>query len=294
MDVSWDDVRIFLAVAEAGSVSGAARLLRLGQPTISRRVSEMEQALGSRLFVRAVGGATLTSAGERLLAPAKKMAEWAGEVARAADADETAPQGLVRITASPFTCFDFVAPFAAWVSSRHSSIRIEVLSTTRYLDMARGEADLALRLRRPQGKDLEVLTEVEYDNAAWVSKALAKKLPKHPRPRDVPWIGWAPPFEELPPQPLLESIIPGFVPAFTSDNILVNLAAAEAGAGAIILGRVTHPFSKSRGIVPLDMDMGAAKHGVLCLVCPKSALEIPRVRVVADLLCEQMSGIRHC
>ena len=72
MDITWDDVRIFLAVAEAGSVSGAARQLRLGQPTISRRLAEMEQAIGSRLFARGVGGATLTSAGERLLAPAKK------------------------------------------------------------------------------------------------------------------------------------------------------------------------------------------------------------------------------
>jgi molybdate transport repressor ModE-like protein len=294
MDVTWDDVRIFLAVAEAGSVSGAARKLKLGQPTISRRLAEMEQAMGSRLFARGVGGATLTDAGERLLAPAKNMAEWAGEVARAAEAPDAVPQGLVRITASPYTCFDFVAPFAASVSSRHPSVRIEVLSTTKYLDMARGEADLALRLRRPKGKDVEVLTEVEYDNAAWVSHALAKKLPKHPRPRDVPWVGWAPPFEELPPQPMLESIIPGFVPAFTSDNFLVNLAAAEAGAGAIVLARVAHRFSRARGIVPIDLDLGPAKRGVLCLVCAKSALDIPRVRLVADLLREQMKNIRPC
>src|SRR6476659_6890877 len=266
MDIPWDDLRIFLAVAEAGSISGAARQLRLGQPTISRRLAEMEQAIGSRLFARAVGGATPTSAGERLLAPAKKMAEWAGEVARAAEAGDAAPQGLVRVTASPYVCFDFLAPFAAWVSARHPSIRVEVLSATKYLDMARGEADLALRLRRPQGKDVEVLAEIEYENAAWVSNARAK---------------------ELPPQPMLESIIPGFVPAFTSDNFLVNLAAAEAGAGAIVLGRVTHRFSRARGIVPIDLDLGPARRGVLCLVCAKSALDIPRVRLVADLLQEQ-------
>jgi DNA-binding transcriptional LysR family regulator len=294
MDITWDDVRIFLAVAEAGSVSGAARQLKLGQPTVSRRLAEIEQAIGSRLFTRGVTGAALTSAGERLLAPAKNMAEWAGEVARAAEARDAGPQGLVRLTASPYVCFDFAAPFAAWVSSRHPSIRLEVLSTTRYLDMARGEADLALRLHRPQGKDLELLEAVEYENAAWVSTALAKKLPKRPRPHDVPWIGWAPPFEDLPPQPMLESIIPGFVPAFTSDNFLVNLAAAEAGAGAIVLGRVTHRFSRARGIVPLDLDLGPAKRGVLCLVCAKSALDIPRVRLVADLLREQVKGIRRC
>jgi DNA-binding transcriptional LysR family regulator len=294
MDASWDDVRIFLAVAEAGSISGAARQLRLGQPTISRRLAEMESRLGSRLFVRAVGGATLTATGERMLLPTKKMAEWAGEVARAAESLDAVPQGLVRITATPYTCFDFVAPFAAWVSSRHASLRIEVLSTTRFLDMARGEADLAVRLRRPQGKDFEVLVEAEYENAAWVSSALAKRLPKNPRPREVPWVGWAPPFEDLPPQPLLESMIPGFAPAFTSDNFLVNLAAAEAGAGAIVLPRVTHRFSRGRGLVPLNLDLGAARHGMVCLVCAKSALEIPRVRLVADLLREQLASIRAC
>jgi DNA-binding transcriptional LysR family regulator len=229
-----------------------------------------------------------------VLEPDERLASGSVEVARTAEGGEATPQGVVRITASPFVCFDFVAPFAAWVSSQRPSIRIEVLSTTRYLDMARGEADLALRLRRPQSKDLEVLVEVEYENAAWVSNALAKKLPKHPRPRDVPWVGWAPPFEELPPQPMLESIIPGFVPAFTSDNFLVNLAAAEAGAGAIVLGRVTHRFSPSRGIVPIDVDMGPAKRGTLCLVCAKSALDIPRVRLVADLLREQVKSIRPC
>ena len=294
MDIAWDDVRIFLAVAEAGSVSGAARQLRRGQPTISRRLTEMEEAMGSRLFARGVGGATLTSAGERLLAPARNMAEWAGEVARAAEAGGATPEGLVRITASPYVCFDFVAPFAAWVSSRHPAIRIEILSATRHLDLARGEADLALRLRRPQGKDLALVAAVEYENAAWVSAALAKKLPRRPRPRDVPWIGWAPPFQDLPPQPFLESTIPDFVPAFTSDSFLVNLAAAEAGAGAIVLGRVTHEFSRVRGIVPLDLDLGAARRGVLCLVCAKSALDIPRVRLVADLLREQLKGIRPC
>src|SRR6185295_16377873 len=108
MDIAWDDVRIFLAVAEAGSVSGAARQLQLGQPTISRRLAEIEEAVGARLFARSVGGASLTPAGERLLAPARKMAEWAGEVLRAAEADDAAPAGLVRLTASPYICFDFL------------------------------------------------------------------------------------------------------------------------------------------------------------------------------------------
>jgi DNA-binding transcriptional LysR family regulator len=285
---------MFLAVAEAGSVSAAARRLKVGQPTISRRLAEMERLIGSRLFTRAVSGVTLTAAGERLLPPAQKMAEWAGEVERAAEARSASPSGLVRITGATYGCFDFLAPFAAWLSSRHPAIRIEVLSTPRYLDLARGEADLALRLRRPQGKEVQLLAEAEFDNAVWVSHALAKKLPARPRLRDLPWIVWAPPYEDMPPRPMLESLIPGFVPAFASDNILVNLAAAEAGAGAMLLPRVSHKFSRPRGLVPIDLDLGASIRGSIFLVCAKSALDVPRVRLVAELLVTHMKTIRAC
>ena len=82
MDISWDDARLFLAIAETGSFSGAARRLRIGQPTVSRRLAALEYAVGATLFRRSVDGAALTAAGERLVLPAKKMAEWAGELHR--------------------------------------------------------------------------------------------------------------------------------------------------------------------------------------------------------------------
>lgn len=293
MDISWDDVRIVLAVAQTGSVSGAARSLQLGQPTVSRRLGEIEAALGTRLFARAVKGTTPTAAGERLLHPARKMAEWATELARQAEATDAAPSGLVRLTAAPFTCFDFLAPFAGWLRGKQPGLRLEVLSSARYLDLGRGEADLALRFAHPVGRELVVLEELHYENAAWASRQLAKRLPKRPHPRDVPWIGWAPPFEDQQPQPALRRLIPDFEPAFASDNILVNLAAAEAGAGAIVLSRVRHRFSRPTRMVPLQLELGAAARGTLCLVCAKSALEIPRVRLVADLLRAELKSVTH-
>src|SRR5512140_280737 len=100
MDTPWDDVRLFLAVAETGSLSGAAQRLRIGQPTVSRRLAALEYSMGAKLFLRSVNGASLTVAGERLLAPARKMAEWAGEVGRAAESTDQSPRGLVRVTSS--------------------------------------------------------------------------------------------------------------------------------------------------------------------------------------------------
>src|SRR4051812_6921921 len=111
MDIPWEDVRLFLAVAEAGSLSGAARRLQIGQPSVTRKLAALEYTLGAKLFRRGVEGASLTSAGERLLEPARKMAEWAGEVGRAAERSNAAPRGQVRITSTPYVAYDFLAPF---------------------------------------------------------------------------------------------------------------------------------------------------------------------------------------
>ena len=76
MDISWEDAQSFLAVAEQRSFSAAARHLQLGQPTISRRIADLEQRLGSRLFRRGKQGAVLTDSGARLLPAAEQMARW--------------------------------------------------------------------------------------------------------------------------------------------------------------------------------------------------------------------------
>lgn len=290
-DIPWDDVRLFLAVAEAGSVSGAARLLRLGQPTVSRRLAELERRLGFVLFLRQPSGVRPTPAGERLLDPARRMAEWAGELGRAAARGEGRPEGLVRIAAPPGVAVELVAPFAGWLKGKHPGITVEALSSVQYLDLARGEADLALRLRPPSSADLALVATLEHANAAFVSKAYAAKLPKRPRFEDVAWIAWAPPFQDLPPNRELEALIPGFRPSFTSDNYLVQLAAAEAGLGAMVLGDVRHRFSR-RTLVPLPIDLGPHARSKLYLVCARSALAIPRIRLVADLLATELAAAR--
>jgi DNA-binding transcriptional LysR family regulator len=291
VDIQWDDLRLFLAVAEGGSVSAAARRLRIGQSTVSRRLQALEHSVGASLFRRSVTGTTLSAAGERLLAPARKMAEFAGEASRAADARDHAPRGLVRITSTPLISFQFLAPFAAQVARRHAGLRLEVLSTMSYLDLQRGEAELALRLQPPAQEDLVVVASLQIVGAAFVSRELKAKLPRRPKLSDIPWITWAPPFDTMPPNPLLRAKIPNFEPAFSSDNILVNLAAAEAGLGAIVLGRTKPRFSRPSTLVPLDLDLGPGANSRLFLLGTRSALDIARVRAVADLLVAELGRV---
>ena len=293
MDISWDDARLFLAIAETGSLSGAARQLKLGQPTVTRRLAMLEYTVGAALFRRSVEGASLTSAGERLVGPAKKMAEWAGELHRAAEANDGAPRGLVRVTSSPFISFDFLAPFAAVVAEKHPGLRLEVLSSVQYLDLARGEADLAMRSRPPSNPDLQLVHSLEIESAVFVSKALKARLPKKVTIQNLPWIAWCPPFDSIPPNPQLEAMIPGFTPVFTADHFLVQLAAAEAGLGAMVLGRISHRFSRESTLVPLDLDLGEHGRQGLHLVCAKSALDIPRVRRVAELIVDELKRTKR-
>lgn len=290
MDVSWDDVQLFLAVAETGSVTGAARRLKIGQPTVSRRLAGLEYRLGATLFRRSVGGSLLTAAGERLLLPARRMAEWAGELARAADASAVAPKGIVRLTAAHGVAADFIAPFAAWLAARCPGLRLEVLSGVQSLDLGRGEADLALRIRAVEHPGLMSVHSLTFGSSVFVAKELAAKLPSTVALADLPWIAWAAPYDQTAPNPLLQAAIPDFAPVFSSDNFLVNLAAAEAGVGAIVLPRLRHRFSRPTNLVPLPMDLGPGGGGTLQLICAPSAYDIPRIRLVADLIAAELAG----
>lgn len=289
MHSDWEDWRVFLAVAETGSMSGAAKRLGVKQPTVSRRLQFLEGELGTALFHRSVGGAHLTAAGEKLVPSAKKMAEWAAELERTAAASDAKPEGLVRVTAPPGVAYDFLAPFAGWLAVKHPRLRLEVLTSISYLDLNRGEADLALRFR-PSPELLEVAS-VKVDVAVHVSKGYAKQLGKRPRLDALRWISWSPPYEDVPPAPQLRALIPNFTPAFTADDYVVQVQAACAGVGAVAIGRQRSRHAFPRPLVPLDVPLGPHATSRLHLVCTKRALEIPRVRAVAELLTDELAHV---
>jgi len=293
MDASWDDVRLFLAVAETGSIGKAAKHLGVAQPTVSRRVSELEASLGYALFRRSTRGVTLTPRASRWLEPAKRMAEWAVELARAADDPRGGPRGVVRVTAAPGVAVDFLAPFAAWLRGRHPDIVLDVMSTVGVLDLSRGEADLAIRPSARAKDGLVQLGAVEQAVAFFAAPEYVETLPKKYGYSDVAFVGWSPPFDMLAPNPQLAELVPGFTPAFTSDSFLVQLAAAEAGLGAIALTKTGHRFSRPTRMVPLALDLGPHALTKTSLVAAKSALLMPRVRLVAELLQRELAEARR-
>ena len=208
MNIPWEDVRLFLAVAEAGSLSAASKQLETTQPTVSRRLAELEAMLGEPLFVRSVQGISLTSYGERLVEPSRRMAECAAEVDRAAEKRETSPHGVVRVTAPPHVAFDLLAPFAAWMRGKLPGVSLEVRASVAYLDLSRREADLALRFGEIAQRDVVSLVSLEVEVGAFAAPEYVATLPRRYGLADVAWVAWAPPFADVSPNPELARMVP--------------------------------------------------------------------------------------
>ncbi len=295
MNLRWDDLKLFLTVHEKGSLSGAARALKLGQPTLSRRIAELEEAVGEPLFDRKAQGASLTAAGRRLLPAAQGMAEWASEADHSAKKRSRLPEGKVRIAAPPGIAYEVVAPLAAKIRKAHPQIQIEALSGVAVLNLGRGEADLSLRTEKPTDGDLVCVDEVSSAMRVYASKAYAAQLPPHPTFADLDWICWAAPYDELRTNQELAALIPGFTPAFTSDDYNVQIAACKAGVGAMVLPQVLHHYAGLRelhALQELDIDLGPDAVGSLYLVCHKRHHHLPKVQLVMDFISREFDSLR--
>ncbi|MCX5496411.1 LysR family transcriptional regulator [Kaistia dalseonensis] len=146
---SWDHFRSFLAVLTEGSLSAAARRLRLTQPTLGRHISELEQDLGVALFTRSQAGLTPTEAAIELRPYAEAMAGAADALIRAASGEASEDRGSVRLTASEVVAIEVLPPILTAFREAHPRIAIEVLASNRNEDLLRRTADIAVRMVRP-------------------------------------------------------------------------------------------------------------------------------------------------
>lgn len=150
----WSRARAFLATAETGSLSAAARQLGLTQPTLGRQVAALEEELGLLLFDRTGRNLVLTPAGRALLPRARAMAEAALAFSRSAAGLTDEIDGRVVISASEFYAAFRLPPIIARLQQLHPGIQVEVRADNDISDLARRQADIALRNTRPEDPDL--------------------------------------------------------------------------------------------------------------------------------------------
>ncbi|MDW5377689.1 LysR family transcriptional regulator [Halomonas sp. HP20-15] len=141
----WDDLRIVLAIAESGSLAGAARRLGVNHATVFRRLGELERQLGVRLFERSRGGYTPTPAGEELAASASRVARDIADAERRVLGQDLALSGTLRITTTDTLLMGLLTPHFARFRAKHPRIVLEVVVSNRTLNLSRRDADIAIR-----------------------------------------------------------------------------------------------------------------------------------------------------
>ena len=153
-NLDWSLVQAFLAVAETGSLSGAARVLGMSQPTIGRHIQSMEDTFGVALFHRQARGMALTDFGKALLAPARAMQDAAAQLAQTAAGGSTDLTGTVRITASLFVSHHVLPPVLAEMRASYPDIQLDLVASDQSENLLFREADIAVRMYRPRQLDM--------------------------------------------------------------------------------------------------------------------------------------------
>jgi DNA-binding transcriptional LysR family regulator len=148
--MEWSDLRYVLTVARAGTLAAAARRLGVNQTTVARRLAAAERALGARLFERRDGVRHPTRAGEAAIAQAARVEQEFLALERGVAGADAAPAGTVRVTAVPILANRLLIPALPGLLRRYPQLRIELVAESRNLSLTRREADIALRLARPE------------------------------------------------------------------------------------------------------------------------------------------------
>lgn len=150
----WSLTQAFLATAESGSLSAAARQLGRSQPTVGRQIQALEEQLGVTLFQRAPRGLVLTEVGQKVLPFAQSLAEQAGRLSLAAESTSGTLEGTVRITASDIMATYVMPDLLRELMEAEPLIQIEVVASNDLQNLLTREADIAVRMTRPDQNDV--------------------------------------------------------------------------------------------------------------------------------------------
>jgi DNA-binding transcriptional LysR family regulator len=152
--LEWDQLRFMLAIHRGGSMQAAAEALRVDRATVLRRLDALETALGARVFERRRDGCTLTRAGLDIIGTVKGIEQAAVALAARVGGEDKRAEGVVTVTVPEFFAVKVLVPALPRLRAAHPGITVAISSGHGFLNLARGEADIALRNRRPDHQSL--------------------------------------------------------------------------------------------------------------------------------------------
>ncbi|WP_146591513.1 LysR family transcriptional regulator [Puniceibacterium confluentis] len=182
MTGTWDDMRIFLAVARSESLSAAGRLLRMDPATVGRRIARLEHSLGAPLFAKSPQGYAMSEAGARLLRHAEEAEQAMQAATEAVAGGAGGLSGQIRIGA-PDGCANFLLPqVCAAIADENPELEVQIVALPRVVNLSKREADMAIAVSAPTAGRLSVQKVTDYRLHLAAS---AEYLEQHPPIRNL-------------------------------------------------------------------------------------------------------------
>jgi len=273
----WQDLRHFATLAREGSLSAAARRLKVDHATVARRVAALEAALGLKLVDRRARAYALTAEGRDIAAIAARMEDVAFDLDRAARGAQAGLSGPVTITAPPTLAATLIAPRLVDLCTAHSGIRVRLIGEKRSASLSRREADVAVRLRRPTEPNLVARRVGRLAFALYAAPAF---LRTH-RPADYRFIAYDETMETAPQQQWLQRFAGERPVVLRASDLEVQREAAKAGLGIAALPRYFGDREPGLQIIEAGHTRVARE---IWLVVHRDLQRAPLVRAVLDFL----------
>jgi len=232
----WNDLRIFIAAARAGSLGLAGQRLGVDPATVGRRVARLESALRSTLLVRSPAGLELTAAGAQLLDKALEAEAAMEAAARVTEPDRIA--GTVRISTAEGFGSAVLAPALPELTRSRPGLRVELAAHAGFLSPSRREVDMAITLSAPAAHRLVVEPLTRYQLALYASPDYLEQQGPLSALADLParqLVGYVDDLLYAPELRYLEEIWPGLRPTLASSSIQAQRAMIAAGGGVGVL-----------------------------------------------------------
>jgi len=287
--MDWDDLRSFLEIARARTLSGAARALGLRQSTMSRRLAALEARAGARLLTRTPSGYALTALGEAVLGNAERMEAEAIAIERAVQGRDVALSGLVRVTTVDVMASRLLPPAIAALQARYPAISVDVLTEGRSLSLSRREADIAIRMTRFEGNELFTRRLGLAGNALYAAPSYLAAHGAQLTGGHHAIITVLEDQTHMPESAWLAQMVPGARVALRSNSRETQMQAAIAGLGVACLGR--YQGDSAAGLVRLDSPPAPTRE--IWLGVHADLRQMPRIRAMIEVIDAQFAAQRH-
>lgn len=287
--LDWSLIQSFVAVAETGSLTGASKHLGLSQPTLGRHVAQIEEVLGVRLFSRVARGFELTEQGQALLPAAQDMQSAAARISLAAAGQVQSLTGVVRITASIMMSHHILPQILADFRAEEPDIEIELNASDTTDNLLLHEADIAVRMFRPEQLDTITRHICEMPLGVYAAKSYLNRkgmLTSIEDLREHDWVGFDRNDIMIKGMKDLGWQVDRHFFSTRCDNQAAYLELVRAGCG---IGVALHSVAKNiPEIVPVLPDVVTEPLPVW-LTAPKALRNTPRIRRVYDFLADGLS-----